>query len=276
MTNGVAWTARLTAAVRALETERSDRLFGDPLAAMLAGAEALARLESRPSEARGNPFIPIRTRVFDDRLLRAANDGDIRQIVLLAAGFDSRAFRLRWPHGLTLWELDQSAVLDSKNAILASASATPTCERRTLGVDLASADWSNLLRADGYRIDERSAWLIEGLVYYIDKPSVGRILATCASLAAPGSVLAMDCVSEDYLTSEYTESYVRGLARLGAPWLFGSNDPASLLAAHGWQADVILQPGDEGANFGRWPRRVPPRHIPGLPRAFLVLATRCR
>ena len=107
--DAVAWTACLAAAARAREDERPDHLFADPFAATLAGATGFAyldRLANGPT-----PYLAIRTRFFDDFLLTAVRGGDVRQVVLVAAGMDARAFRLPWPPGLALYELDQPEVL---------------------------------------------------------------------------------------------------------------------------------------------------------------------
>ena len=109
-------TARWTAAVRAQESERTDALFVDPWAAALAGAEGTAWLAQRPPGS-GLPMV-LRTRYFDDFLLRITAEQGIGQVVLVAAGLDTRAFRLAWPAQTHVFELDRPAVLDYKAQIL--------------------------------------------------------------------------------------------------------------------------------------------------------------
>jgi methyltransferase (TIGR00027 family) len=147
----VGFTARMTAAARARETERPDRLFEDAFAAELAGREGFEFLD-RHDAAVGQPraTFAVRTRFFDDHLLAAARDLGVRQVILLAAGLDTRAFRLEWPLGVQIYELDQPEVLAYKATVLASFKATPSCSRHVTAVDLRT-DWPRALLAAGYR-----------------------------------------------------------------------------------------------------------------------------
>jgi len=124
----LASTAHWTAAVRARESARDDRLFNDPWAGALAGREGIAWLEGRSPDS----VVPmvLRTRFFDDFLRRVATAEGVRQIVLMAAGLDTRAFRLVWPEQTVLFELDQASLLEHKERTLGAAAAVPTCGRR--------------------------------------------------------------------------------------------------------------------------------------------------
>ena len=270
----VAQTARWTAAARARETERPDRLFADPLAAHLAGAVGFAILDREPAEVRANPYLPIRTRVLDDWLSHCVADLAVTQVVLLGAGFDCRAYRMPWPEGVVLWELDVPELLHLKARLLAAAGAAPRCERRVVAVDLTSDEWPTYLVRAGFVAEVGSVWLAEGLWAYWPARAVERAMQDIAELAAPASHLLTDFVSQDFLESPWTASYLRLLEERGTPWRFGTNQPEALLAAHGWRAEAVLQPGEPGAAFGRWPYPVAPRSVPGLPRSFLVHATR--
>lgn len=270
----VAQTSRWTAAARARESARPDRLFEDPLAGALAGPAGFALLDSEPAEARDNPYIAIRTRVFDD-WLRGVTGGDgPGQVVLLGAGMDARAFRLRWPPGTSLWELDRPELLALKGELLDRTGAHPQCARRSVGVDLASGGWLERLGASGFDSTQPSVWLAEGFFEYWEEPVVDRLLATLLPLAAAGSHLGADFVSRDFLASPWMVSYLAMLEERGSPWRFGTNEPEVLLARHGWTATSVRQPGEEGANFGRWPWPVAPRSVPGLPHSFFVTAVR--
>jgi methyltransferase (TIGR00027 family) len=271
----VAATSRWTAAARARESARADALFSDPLADLLAGPEGWASLEAEPLEAQGNPYLAIRTRYFDDWLNERIAAG-LRQVVLVAAGMDTRAFRLGWPAELTCWELDRPALLELKAALLADAGApAATCTRRTLGVDLATDSWPAQLRAAGFRATEPSVWLAEGVLEYFNGlAAVERLLRCMAELAAPGSWLGTDILSEDFLRSPWMASYLERLRQIGAPWQFGTNQPEALLERCGWQAESVRQPGEPGASYDRWPWPVAPREVPGFPRSFLVTARR--
>jgi methyltransferase (TIGR00027 family) len=264
-------TARWTAAQRARESERPDHLFVDPLASALAGDEGRAMLEqselARPvSDAA--PYLAVRTSFFDEFLLREANTG-LRQVVIVAAGMDSRAYRLSWPAGTTIYELDRPELLALKDEILARVGAVPACRRVPVGVDLES-DWPASLLATGFAPADPTLWLVEGLTYYLEEAACARLLDRLSSLAAPGSRLGVDLVSASFLTSPWTQNALQAMAGRGMAWRFGNDDPEAFLAAHGWQSQVI-QPGDADANYGRWPHPVPPRNLRESPHSFLVI-----
>ena len=187
-------TARWTAAVRAGERERPDRLIDDPWAADLAGPEGMAWLAGRP-EGSVLPIV-IRTRYFDDWLRTVAIEGPMRQVVLLGAGLDTRAWRLPWPAGVVVYELDRAEVLEAKARILAGAGAgaEPACDRRPVAADLAS-DWGAALRDAGFDPTVPAAWLVEGVLFYLPEGVIRRVLEIVSSLAASGSRLGFDIVN---------------------------------------------------------------------------------
>lgn len=168
---GVAKTSLLVAAMRAVETKRSDsegRLFSDPFARTLAGDEGFALLQQALSEVGDQPAIAIRTKYIDDRVNQALSDG-VRQIVILAAGMDSRAYRLPLPPGTRVFELDRPEVLKYKQANLGAA--LPQCERQALGVDLRE-DWRSQLVQAEMNSNRQTLWLVEGLLMYLDEAAV--------------------------------------------------------------------------------------------------------
>jgi O-methyltransferase involved in polyketide biosynthesis len=112
-----------------------------------------------------------------------------------------------------------------------------------------------------------SIWLAEGLLQYLNDAAVRHVVSQVTQLAAPGSVLGANLVSATFLTHPATRSFRDMFARLGAPWQWGTDKPEAFFAEHGWLATVTL-PGEEGANFGRWPR--PVTRDPDAPRLFLV------
>ena len=99
------------------------------------------------------------------------------------------------------------------------------------------------------------------------------LLRKVSALTAAGSLLGLDVMNRGSLFSPLAWPQQAVLAQRGAPGLFGTDDPETLMAHHGWGADVT-QPGEEGANYGRWPRPILSREMPGLPRGFLVKAHR--
>jgi len=274
--NPVAPTSRWMAAARARESERADRLFYDPLAAKLAGPDGFAWLERMDGGVQlGGPglYAVIRTRFFDDFLLDACKKSGVRQVVLAAAGMDARAFRLDWPSGTRLYELDLPEVLDAKQGVIEAAGIKARCERRTVRVDLRQETWPEALLAAGYEPREASVWLIEGLLLYLTENAVNKLLERVRSLVAAGSLLGLDVMNRSLIFSPLTRPQQIALVWRGAPGRFWTDDPEKLMARHGWEADVT-QPGEEGANFGRWPTPMLPREVPGLPRSFLVRALR--
>ena len=274
--NPIAPTSRWMAAARARESERADRLFCDPLAAALAGPEGYTWLERMEAAAQSNGpalYPVIRTCFFDDFLLDSCRRLGGRQVVLAAAGLDTRAFRLRWPSGTRLYEMDLPEVLNTKEDVIDRAGAKPNCERLTLGIDLSMATWPEALLACGYRPERPSVWLIEGLLYYLTRTAVHGLLEKVGTLTTTGSLLGLDVMNRGLFFSPVAWPMQAALARRGAPGRFGTNNPETLMARHGWEADVT-QPGEEGANFGRWPRPMVPRDVPSIPRSFLVRARR--
>jgi methyltransferase (TIGR00027 family) len=263
-------TARWTAAVRGQESLREDRLFHDPLATLLAGTEK-ELVKQTAADQEGNTIaIVVRTRFFDDFLLRVTTEYQIRQVVLMAAGLDTRAFRLSWPQQTRLFELDQPQVLAYKEQVLASAGAIPTCERTIIKVDLTET-WTDTLRESGFDPDQPSVWLLEGFLFYLPTASEIRILDEVSSLASPGSWVGFDAINSEMLTSEWTRSWIEAIAKAGVPWQGVLDDPEKFMAERGWIA-TLHQAGDEDINHGRWPYPVMPLSIPNMPRDWFVTA----
>ena len=272
----VAQTSRWMAAARARESERPYRLLNDPLAAALAGPEGFAWLDlMEPIPMFGGPalYVVVRTRFFDDFLSYASWGAGVRQVVVLAAGMDARAFRLKWPSGTRLYELDRPEVLAAKDEVLTRAGARPACERHVIGADLGRSCWSEALLNTGFEAQEPSVWLVEGLLFYMTGSAVSELLSVASTLAAPRSLLGADLVNRDLLNSPTMRPLLATFTRRGASGRFGVNDPEMLLAEHGWAAEAT-QPGEWGANYGRWPYPVALRGVSGVPRIFFVRAWR--
>ncbi|MGG7570606.1 class I SAM-dependent methyltransferase [Streptomyces sirii] len=275
--NAVERTALLTAALRAAETRRADRLYEDPYAARLvgeAGEGLLAEVRAAtfpPDRPRTLPSTPdynaIRTRFFDDFLQRAAREPETTQIVLAPAGMDSRAYRLPWPDHLRYFEVDRPAVLAFKEERLRGVA--PRVDHRTVAVDLTAEDWESRLVAAGYDPALPSTWLLEGLLYYIPEPDTHRMLERVAAVTAPGSRIAADIVNEAALTLPHMQGLLNVFAGWGCPWLFGSDEPEALFDRYGYEVRAV-QPGEPEADFGRWPDPVPERDVKDVRRVFFV------
>jgi methyltransferase (TIGR00027 family) len=267
--SGLGRTAILVAGARATESARPDRLFDDPFArafveAASAASRAIAQaLQGSPDEAVNQArrdSAAIRTRFCDDYLLAAARAG-CRQVVLLAAGLDARAFRLPWPAGIRLWELDLPGVFAFKERVLADRGATPGCERTVVPADLRE-DWPHALRDAGFDPVRPTAWLIEGLLMYLDEGERDRLLDRVGALSCAGSRIALDHApgffSTPSVTSTDDPSGDRAAARFAALAAAASSNPSltepvEWLGRHGWRADVH----DPAALFAQHGRPVP-------------------
>lgn len=263
-------TASCAAAVRAQESAREDHLFDDPWASALAGADGSAWLEQRSAES----VVPdvLRTRFFDDYLLHIAREEGVRQVVLLGAGLDTRAFRLEWPAGMRVFELDQGAVLERKQKILDAAGAQPKCERRPITVDL-DGDWEAALAAADITDNQPAIWLLDGFLCRLSSDHLVRLLDRVMNASSPGSYLAFDIINSATLTSPSTQSWVETQARAGAPCIGTMDDPKAFLRKRDWKVE-LTQIGSNGANHGRWPTTSASADDPGGPRSWLVTARR--
>lgn len=193
--------------------------------------------------------MAIRTRFFDD-FFRSATDAGIRQAVILAAGLDSRAFRLPWPPGTTVFEVDQPQVIEFKTATLSGLGAQPTADRRTVAVDLRE-DWPAALRKAGFDPTQRTAWIAEGLLGYLPADAQDRLLDQIGALSVPGSRFATEGLldinelnQEDLRTrmKRQNERWSRhGLDFDMAALVYFDDrtDAGTYLAAHGWETTSL-------------------------------------
>lgn len=203
ITSGVGITALAVAAARAVESSHPEPLVDDPYAAaFVEAADSPIPLPTRAGELpredrlweRMSLFLGLRSRFFDEYLTEAATAG-VRQVVILAAGLDSRAFRLDWPPETILYEVDQPRVLEFKDEVLTRQRAVPRCERRPVAADLRD-DWANALRDSRFEPEQPTAWLVEGLLPYLDREAATRLLDTIHALSAPESTVAIEYVHD--------------------------------------------------------------------------------
>ncbi|MGV0685643.1 class I SAM-dependent methyltransferase [Mycolicibacterium thermoresistibile] len=276
ITESVGATALGVAAERALETSQPDPLIRDEYAFLLVSAAGppwtqLASSDlswlgddetARRMHLMSRDYQAVRTHYFDRYFAAAARAG-IRQIVLLAAGLDSRAYRLDWPAGTVVYELDQPRVLDFKNRTLQAHGAVAKADRRTVAVDLRD-DWPAALRHAGFDPAAPTAWLAEGLLCYLPADAQDRLFERITALSAPGSRLAVEAFHHDpqrateRRRAEWRDRTARMKAALDLNLDFEAltyDDPdradaGEWLAAHGWHPDSV--PGtEEMARLGR-------------------------
>jgi methyltransferase (TIGR00027 family) len=242
---GVGKTALGVARVRALESQREDRLFDDPYAQAFVDAAPGAFPEERPVRERPAAHRPlaslgaafsahavIRTRFYDDFLTAAGS----RQVVLLAAGLDTRAFRLAWPAGTRVFELDLPGVLAFKEAVLSAHGAVPSCERVIVPADLRE-DWPARLTAAGFGPAEPATWLAEGLIIYLTAGEAGRLFSMVGDLSVPGGRLAFehDPAGLDAMTARARQ--IPAMRTYTSLWKGGLADAPRWLADHGWRTE---------------------------------------
>ncbi len=207
LASSVGATATMIAASRALASREPDPLlddrFADPLVRAVGHPFFVRMLDGEiPLESDDMPLtlqqrreqIAVRTRFFDDFLTSATAAG-IRQAVILAAGLDARAYRLPWPAGTVVYEVDQPEVIAFKGDTLARLGAEPTAERRTVGIDLRD-DWPKALRDNGFDPAAATAWIAEGLLPYLPPQAQDRLLDNVSALSAPGSRLATENITD--------------------------------------------------------------------------------
>ncbi|WP_130291418.1 class I SAM-dependent methyltransferase [Pseudonocardia sediminis] len=258
ITTSVGATALAVAAGRAVETKRSDGLVNDPYAQAFVDATG-KDMPDRPFDdeawAAQATYLGVRSRFFDDCLSGAAQAG-AEQVVILAAGLDTRAFRLSWPAGVTVYEIDQSAVLDFKDRILDQEGADTAAGRIVVPVDLRH-DWPAALTGAGFDPSRRTVWLAEGLLPYLPAAAEHLLFERVQELSAPGSRIAVEHFggSIDKITSS-PEFQTMSQQVIGADvrTLFFSEDrdaaPDVWLSGHGWTVTSSLA-GDLAQEYGR-------------------------
>jgi methyltransferase (TIGR00027 family) len=275
ITESVGATALSVAAARAVETAAADPLIRDPFAYLLVSSAgpAWARLASADLEWIGDDehgrrshrvtcdYQAVRTHFFDHYFAAAARKG-IRQVVILAAGLDSRAYRLDWPTGTTVYEIDQPKVLEYKSSTLQAHGAVPTATRCPVAVDLRD-DWPGALISAGFNRTQPTAWLAEGLLPYLPPEAQDRLFEKVTDLSALGSQVAVEAFSLAAPTSERRRAarrarWARVRERLGLDINFETltyndtrrTDAVQWLADHGWQVHAVSN-ADEMARLGR-------------------------
>jgi methyltransferase (TIGR00027 family) len=242
--SSVGATATMVAASRAVASQGPDALLDDPFADPLVravGLDPFVRIIDGEIDFDDDPLlnrkarteqIAVRTRFFDDFFTGATKDG-VLQAVILASGLDARAYRLRWPAGAVVYEIDQPQVIEFKTTTLADLGATPTAERRAIGIDLRE-DWPAALRESGFDITQPTAWSAEGLLPYLPPEAQDRLFDNITELSAPGSRLATEHVPDP---NAFTNERVR---RISDRWRrFGFNLNAADLFYHGERSVVV-------------------------------------
>lgn len=258
-------TAVIVAASRAVETGGEHPLFEDALAAEFVRAAGMsevfpvshAQIELRDNAESLRALVRVtalRTRFLDDYFAECS----LKQAVILAAGLDTRAFRLAWPAGCTVFEIDHGPVLDFKQTVLDDADARARCDRRAVPVDLRT-DWGGALVRAGFDPEQPTAWLAEGLLPFLPPAAEERLLDRAHELSAPGSTLAVWATAQDIRgADESVRSTITdfGIDINGITNTEPRRDARAHLASLGWT--VTDSTVDElGERYGR-PQRTHP------------------
>lgn len=260
LSSSVGATATMVAAARAVATKDDDPLINDPFAEPLVravGVEFFVRLidgeftatdgdEGPWGMSRMHESMAVRTRYFDD-FFAAAVDAGIRQAVILASGLDARAYRLDWPAGTVVFEIDQPEVMEFKSRTLADLGAAPTADRRAVGIDLRQ-DWPKALCDAGFDPGKPTAWIAEGLLGYLPADAQDLLLDNITALSVAGSRLATESVPNlAFLNDEdvqkqmqsFTQSWRErgfGIDMSELVYLGERHEPAQYLDERGWDS----------------------------------------
>jgi methyltransferase (TIGR00027 family) len=268
--SSVGYTALLVAGWRALHAVSAAPLVRDDYAKHFITASAdsyLTGLLADPGTSEGATAFPrlygVQTRFFDEFFSSAADRG-IRQAVIVAAGLDSRTYRLNWPSGTTVFEVDQPKVLEFKQRVLAEHAAVPAARRQEVAADLRD-DWSIPLRAAGFDPQRPTAWSVEGILPYLTGDAQDTLFTRISDLSAPGSRLAIgalgSCLDQDRLAA--LEETYPGLNRSGDVNFSAltyddaqKTNPADWLADRGWTVEPVRTNPELQAEYGRTPSEV--------------------
>jgi methyltransferase (TIGR00027 family) len=259
LANSVGATATMVAAARARATKAGfiDDGFAEPLVRAV-GVDFFTRWASgelEPADVddpdapwgmqRMTDTLAARTRYFDAFFTGAAAAG-IRQAVILASGLDARGYRLHWPAGMTVFEIDQPQVLEFKTATLAELGVQPTTDLRMVPVDLRN-DWPAVLRGAGFQPQLPTAWSAEGLLPFLPPDAQDRMLDTVTSLSADGSRLVTETFMDTaHLDPVGAEDLWRGISQ---QWRdHGANVEVWDLLYQGERNDVATYLGSRGWN----------------------------
>jgi methyltransferase (TIGR00027 family) len=278
LASSVGATATAVAARRAMASKGPNPLLDDPFAEPLVnavGVDAFIRIMNGEIEpADDDPaFTPqrlaegmaVRTRFFDTFFLDAVAAG-LRQAVILAAGLDTRAYRLTWPADTVVYELDQPRVIEFKTRTLADLGAAPTADRRTVAIDLRD-DWPSALRDNGFDAGQPTAWIAEGLLGYLPPDAQDRLFDNITALSSTGSRLGTGYSADirERIAKrgrQMSERWRRlGLDLNWADLVYDGerNDVVQYLTERGWQTTVRSTPelyADNGFEFPEGPTMV--------------------
>jgi methyltransferase (TIGR00027 family) len=263
--SSVGYTALLVAGWRAVHALSPQPLVRDEYAKYFIAASQdpyLAGVLANPGTSEDETAFPrlygVQTRFFDD-FFNAAGDAGIRQAVIIAAGLDSRAYRLDWPHGTTVFEVDLPKVLEFKARVLGEHGATPKARRSEVAADLRT-DWPTELKGAGFDPQSPSAWSVEGILPYLTDDAQSQLFSRISELSAPGSRVAVGALGSRLdreqlaaLETDHPGVNMSGKTDFSALTYEPKTDPAEWLAAHGWAVEPVRNTLELQTGYGMTP-----------------------
>lgn len=253
LASSVGATATAVAAGRAMASQGPDAALDDPWADPLVRAVGVPQFismidgdlltEDDPLMSRQTMVeqMVVRTRFFDDFLVHSG----LTQAVILASGLDTRAYRLTWPAGTTVFEVDQPEVIDFKTRTLAELGATASADRRAVGIDLRD-DWPTALKSAGFDPSRPTAWIAEGLLIYLPPQAQDALFDHITALSAPGSRLATEHMDMDALPADWAQKIDERSQQTGSDIRLSElfyqgqrNSAGAYLQGLGWQTQTL-------------------------------------
>jgi len=283
--SSVGYTALLVAGWRALHAMSPRPLVRDEYAkAFIAASQDpyLVGLLANPGTSEDETAFPrlygVQTRFFDD-FFASAGDAGIRQAVIVAAGLDSRAYRLKWPHGTTVFEVDLPKVLQFKARVLGEQGAAPKARRIAVAADLRT-DWPTPLKAAAFDPQRPSAWSVEGVLPYLTDDAQTTLFTRITELCAPGSRVAVGALGSRLdreqlaaLEADHPGVSMSGDVDFSALTYERRTDPAEWLAARGWDVEPVRNTLELQARYGMTPPEVDAK-IDGFMQSQYITAIR--
>jgi methyltransferase (TIGR00027 family) len=283
--SGVGYTALLVAGWRALHAVSPRPLVRDEYAKVFIAAARdpyLAGVLANPGTSEAETAFPrlygVQTRFFDD-FFTSAGDAGIRQAVIIAAGLDSRAYRLEWTDGTTVFEVDLPKVLEFKGGVLGERGAAPKARRIEVAADLRT-DWPAPLKAAGFDPQSSSAWSVEGVLPYLTDDAQTALFTRITELCAPGSRIAIGALGSRLdreqlaaLETDHPGVNMSGDVDFSALTYEPKTDPAGWLAGHGWAVEPVRNTLELQVGYGMTPPEVDVK-IDGFMRSQYITATR--
>jgi methyltransferase (TIGR00027 family) len=283
--SSVGYTALLVAGWRALHAASPQPLVRDEYAKLFIAASqdpylagVLANAGTSVDETAFPRLYGVQTRFFDD-FFSSAGEAGIRQAVIVAAGLDSRAYRLEWPDGTTIFEVDLPKVLEFKARVLNEQGATAKARRSEVAADLRT-DWPTPLKAAGFDPQIASAWSVEGILPYLTDDAQTTLFTRISELCAPGSRVAVGALGTrldrdrlEALEAEHPGVSMSGDVDFSALTYEPKSDPADWLAAHGWAVEPVRNTLELQTGYGMTPPEVDAK-IDGFMHSQYITATR--